>query len=43
MYYTDFVLFQTGDVITILNKEGEEWLSGQLRGKKGIFPGMLVL
>ena len=38
----DELTFKVGDVITILSKEDEGWWTGNLRGKKGLFPSNYV-
>lgn len=40
--HPDDLQFKTGDVITILNKEGDEWFKGRLKGNEGIFPASYV-
>ncbi|KAJ3223556.1 Unconventional myosin-Ie [Clydaea vesicula] len=34
----DELSFKAGDIITIINKDDEGWWTGNLRGKKGLFP-----
>ena len=34
--------FKDGDMITLLAKLDENWFSGELRGKQGIFPSTYV-
>ena len=33
---------QAGDVITIIGKLNDDWLKGELNGKQGIFPAVLI-
>ena len=34
--------FEAGDLITVVNKDKEEWWSGELNGKTGVFPANYV-
>lgn len=39
---TLLLLLQAGDIITELESVDEDWMSGELQGKSGIFPKNFV-
>ena len=38
----DELSFEAGELINIVNKDKEEWWSGELNGKTGVFPANYV-